>query len=241
MTFNNKDKSNIFINHYPSSGFLDFKNKIKNRLNILKQQSNKISSLNFQKINKTDIAKNKIYLTPRNQISVFKGVNFKTLKQMNESRKINKIKYINKDIFKNKSKDNNANINNNIITIKKQNHRKLKNSNKNINNQKNLNGKLNLTQNLQLNNPIITSSPIKINKIYVLNHDIKKEEKDFNLISSRKIIGNKRKKNNVSNNSFGNSFDILNKLNISSIRKKNKVNRPIHTSKTYSLNLTNKK
>ena len=241
VTYNNKDKNNIFISHCPSSGFLDFKNKIKSRLNILRSRSNKISSLNFQKINKTNIDMKKIYLTPRNQISVFKRANFKTLKQMDESKKTNKIKYINKDILKTKSKDNNININNNKISKEKINHLTQKKNNKARNNQGNVKGELNLTQNLQLNNSIISSSPIKINKIYVLNHNIKKEEKDFNVISNRKIIENIKKQNNISNNSFGNYFDILNKLNISSIRKRNKVDIPIHNYKTYSLNLINKK
>ena len=69
---------------------------------------------------------------------------------------------------------------------------------------------------------MITSSPLKINKIYVLNNHIKKISKDKNLTNSNlkknELIKRKRY---IANNLGDNSYDILNKLNLTSLIMKN--------------------
>ena len=96
----------------------------------------------------------------------------------------------------------------------------------------NIKQQLSLAQNLQINNPIISSSPIKINKIYVLNHNIKKINKDINISSSPRKVENKKRKKNILSNIFDKSYEILNKLNLGSNGTKNTFNQPIKNCKT---------
>ena len=88
---------------------------------------------------------------------------------------------------------------------------------------------------------MITSSPLKINKIYVLNNHIKKISKDNNLTNSNlkknELIKRKRY---IANNLGDNSYDILNKLNLTSLIKKNMAKNSISNYKTNFIVSTNK-
>ena len=228
-----KDIKNISLNHCPSTDILDFKNKIKNKLNTLnKHYISKIPFLNFKNLNKTDINKTKsIYLTPRNPIINIKGTSFQTFNKINESKKNKRENYIKNSItLKNISNSQNKS---NIIINEKTKNRSPKNNNIISNKTNNrIKKQLSMAQNLQINNPIISSSPIKINKIYVLNHNIKKINKDFNISSSLKIGEYKKRKRNITSNIFDNTYDVLNKLSLASNVSKKEFNQPINNCKT---------
>ena len=228
-----KDIKNISLNHCPSTDILDFKNKIKNKLNTLnKHYISKIPFLNFKNLNKTDINKTKsIYLTPRNPIINIKGTSFQTFKKISELKQNKRENYIKNSItLKNISNSQNKS---NIIINEKTKNRSPKNNNIISNKTNNrIKKQLSMAQNLQINNPIISSSPIKINKIYVLNHNIKKINKDFNISSSLKIGEYKKRKRNITSNIFDNTYDVLNKLSLVSNVSKKEFNQPINNCKT---------
>ena len=228
-----KDIKNISLNHCPSTDILDFKNKIKNKLNTLnKHYISKIPFLNFKNLNKTDINKTKsIYLTPRNPIINIKGTSFQTFNKISESKQNKRENYIKNSItLKNISNSQNKS---NIIINEKTKNRSPKNNNIISNKTNNrIKKQLSMAQNLQINNPIISSSPIKINKIYVLNHNIKKINKDFNISSSLKIGEYKKRKRNITSNIFDNTYDVLNKLSLVSNVSKKEFNQPINNCKT---------
>ena len=229
-----KDIKNISLSHCPSTGILDFKNKIKNKLNTLsKHYISKIPFLNFKKLNKTANNNNNIslYSTPRSPIINIKGKNYQAFINKSESKKKIKSKHIKNSItFKNllTSQNKSKIILNEKIKNKtpKNNNRILNKTNSNIKNQ------LNMAQNLQINNPIISSSPIKINKIYVLNHNIKKINKDFNISSSPKKTEYKKRKRNIISNIFDNTYEVLNKLSLEQNGSKKTFNQPINICKT---------
>ena len=229
----NIDNKNISLNHCPSTDILDFKNKIKNKLNVLNRHYiSKIPFLNFQNNNTTDINNKKsVYLTPRNQIINIKGASFRAFKQKSESKKKIQSKHIKNSItLKNLSNSQNKS---NIISNEKRKNKTPKNNNQKlqkINN--NIKQQLSLAQNLQINNPIISSSPIKINKIYVLNHNIKKINKDINISSSPRKVENKKRKKNILSNIFDKSYEVLNKLSLGTNGTKNTFNQPIKNCKT---------
>ena len=228
-----KDIKNISLNHCPSTDILDFKNKIKNKLNTLnKHYISKIPFLNFKNLNKTDINKTKsIYLTPRNPIINIKGTSFQTFNKISESKQNKRENYIKNSITL-KIISNSQNKSNLIINEKTKN-RSPKNNNIISNKTNNrIKKQLSMAQNLQINNPIISSSPIKINKIYVLNHNIKKINKDFNISSSPKIGEYKKRKRNITSNIFDNTYDVLNKLSLVSNVSKKEFNQPINNCKT---------
>ena len=228
-----KDIKNISLNHCPSTDILDFKNKIKNKLNTLnKHYISKIPFLNFKNLNKTDINKTKsIYLTPRNPIINIKGTSFQTFNKISESKQNKRENYIKNSItLKNISNSQNKS---NIIINEKTKNRSPKNNNIISNKTNNrIKKQLSMAQNLQINNPIISSSPIKINKIYVLNHNIKKINKDFNISSSPKIGEYKKRKRNITSNIFDNTYDVLNKLSLVSNVSKKEFNQQINNCKT---------
>ena len=229
----NKDIKNISLKHCPSTDILDFKNKIKNKLNKLsKHHISKIPFLNFQTLNKTEINKTKsIYLTPRNPIINIKGTRFQTFKKISEPKKNRRVNYIkNSNILKNLSNSQNKS---NIISNEKSKNRSPKNNNIILNKTNNsMKKQLSMAQNLQINNPIISSSPIKINKIYVLNHNIKKINKDLNISSSPKIREYKKRKRNIISNIFDNTYEVLNKISLVSNGTKKEFNQPIKNCKT---------
>ena len=229
----NIDNKNISLNHCPSTDILGFKNKIQNKLNVLNRHYiSKIPFLNFQNNNTTDINNKKsVYLTPRNQIINIKGASFRAFKQKSESKKKIQSKHIKNSItLKNLSNSQNKS---NIISNEKRKNKTPKNNNQKlqkINN--NIKQQLSLAQNLQINNPIISSSPIKINKIYVYNHNIKKINKDINISSSPRKVENKKRKKNILSNIFDKSYGVLNKLSLGSNGTKNTFNQPIKNCKT---------
>ena len=188
--------------------------------------------MNFQNLNKININKTKsIYLTPRNQNINIKGTSFQTFKRINESKKRIKANHIKNSItLKNLSSSQNKS---NIIINEKIKNRTPKNNNINLNRtNNNIKKQLSMAQNLQINNPIISSSPIKINKIYVLNHNIKKINKDFNISTSPRIGGYKKRKRNIISNILDKTCNSLNKLSLVSNGNKKEVNQPINNCKT---------
>ena len=110
---------------------------------------------------------NTIYLTPRNPIINIKGTSFQTFNKISESKQNKRENYIKNSItLKNISNSQNKS---NIIINEKTKNRSTKNNNIISNKTNNrIKKQLSMAQNLQINNPIISSSPIKINKIYVL-------------------------------------------------------------------------
>ena len=188
--------------------------------------------MNLKNLNKTDINKTKsIYLTPRNPIINIKGTSFQTFNKISESKQNKRENYIKNSItLKNISNSQNKS---NIIINEKTKNRSPKNNNIISNKTNNrIKKQLSMAQNLQINNPIISSSPIKINKIYVLNHNIKKINKDFNISSSLKIGEYKKRKRNITSNIFDNTYDVLNKLSLVSNVSKKEFNQPINNCKT---------
>ena len=240
-----KNNTKMPLNHSQSSRILNLKNKMVNKANALNNKSkSKIPFLNLTNINKNDTFNKKLLnLTPRNQINDIKICSYQKLgNKSGEKRKI-KNKTIDNNIFINKSKSKNINntINNanqtNIIKSKTVTNNKAKLRDRKIN----VKEQLTWTQNLQINNPLITSSPLKINKIYVLNNHIKKISKDKNLTNSNlkknELIKRKRY---IANNFGDNSYDILNKLNLTSLIKKNMSKNSIGNYQTNFIISTNK-
>ena len=167
-----------------------------------------------------------LYLTPRNQINDIKITNYHILHQNTEAKKrsINKTIFItnNSQIIINSKNKVNKNYN---IILKK---RKM-----------NIKQQLNRSTNFPLNNPLLSSSPVKINKIYFFNHKIKKIEKDNNISSKNLKIVNLKRKRNISNIIINKSYDILNNLNLASIGQKNISKSPISNYKSKFLILKN--
>ena len=219
---------NMFLNQCTSNGILDLKNKIEKKFNDLdKENKAKIPFLKMNHINKSDIYDKKIlYLTPRNQINDIKITNYHILHQNTEAKKrsINKTIFItnNSQIIINSKNKVNKNYN---IILKK---RKM-----------NIKQQLNRSTNFPLNNPLLSSSPVKINKIYFFNHKIKKIEKDNNISSKNLKIVNLKRKRNISNIIINKSYDILNNLNLASIGQKNISKSPISNYKSKFLILKN--
>lgn len=237
-----KNKNILFLNHCQSSGLLDFNNNIAKKINSINRPTkSKIPFINFNKINKTDTFNKKIYLTPRNPINDLKITNFQTFQKITGKKKLirnNKSvgnntlikrsntqnKIINNIIPKNKSKNNTTKNNNNILNKRRM----------------NIKNELSWTQNLQINNPIISNSPLKINKIYVLNHNIKKSEKDSNSLSSDIKTGIIKRRKKLITNNINKSYDIFNSLNLNSMLRKNRSNNCFHNCKTNFIFITNK-
>ena len=219
---------NMLLNQCTSNGILDLKNKIEKKFNDLdKENKAKIPFLKMNHINKSDIYDKKIlYLTPRNQINDIKITNYHILHQNTEAKKrsINKTIFItnNSQIIINSKNKVNKNYN---IILKK---RKM-----------NIKQQLNRSTNFPLNNPLLSSSPVKINKIYFFNHKIKKIEKDNNISSKNLKIVNLKRKRNISNIIINKSYDILNNLNLASIGQKNISKSPISNYKSKFLILKN--
>ena len=181
---NVNEKQNL--THCQSTDHAVLKNKMKSKLNSLKQNgvSKKSYFLNITKINKNDINHQKtLYYTSKNYLDNINRLNYNSLKQINKIRnrsridnnktlinsinKINDITHLNINDIKKRKIMNKTPKNNNIKNkIYQYGNRKIKNE---------------ITLTSYLDNPILTTSPVKINKIYVINHNIKKIEKDLNI------------------------------------------------------------
>ena len=217
-SLNNK---NIFLNYVASSGILDFKNKIVNKLNEFdKENKSKMPFLNLKNINDSDIYNRKIlYLTPRNQINDIKITNCQIFHNNTGTKK----KAKNKIIYNTNNNKSNKNSKNKIIKKYRIILQKRK---------KSIKQQLNSTTNISFNDPLIPSSPVKINKIYVINHKVKKIEKDNNFSYKMSKIANLKGKRNKSNIIANKSYDILNNLNnLTSTNKKIFSKSPINNYK----------
>ena len=239
-----KVNNKVSLNHSQSSCVLNLKNKISNQANVLNNKNkSKIPFLNLTNITKTDNCNKKLlYLTPRNQINDIKICTYQNLgNKTGEKRKV-KNKTIDNNTLINKSKRKNINntindaIPTDILKSKTVTNKRAKIPQRKIN----VKNQFSWTQNFQINNPLITSSPLKINKIYVLNNHIRKISKDKNLTTNLKKNEYIKRKRNMSNHLGDNSYDILNKLNLTSLIKKNMAKNSISNHKTNFIVSTNK-
>ena len=236
-----KDTRKISLNHCQSNGFLDlkldFKNIIASKLNSYNNQSkSRVPSLKLSNINKVVTYNKKLlYLTPRNQINEIKITNYQKFQNKVGVRKKNKN-------IKNKTEGNNtlsndSNKKNTNYTFNQKIHKdkpknqKIKSGNLSTKNIK-IKSQLTWTQNFQINEPLIPSSPLKINKIYVLNHNIKKMDKDQYIPSDVKTDRLIKRKRNISNKVADKSCDFFHQLNLSSIIRKNMSKHQINNCKT---------
>ena len=243
------DGQKISLLHCQSSGHLNLKNKIINKLKKIQQNENsKIfqTGLNISNVNKSDSQNKKLLcLTPHNNDDS-NNSNSQIFHKISGIKKKNKIKIVNKncDIMKNSSSNQNININNNFNEIKIIYKNKPKNSNSTNNNkniiiyrQQNLKNQLTWSQNNLINTSVNPNSPVKIRKINIKNKNIKNNNsKDMNTTNFSKNYGNiginNKRQRNERNNNVDKNKSITNKYSLTSIRKKNTINTCIKNSKT---------
>ena len=171
---------------------------------------------------------------------------FQTFQKIDDIRKMNKIKIINKNcpVMKNNSSNQNININNNFNQIKIIYKNKSKNTDIKKNNQNNmkpkLKNKLIWNQSQIINNIAMLNSPMVIKKININEKFMKSNghlKKASNNISKKGR--NSKKQNNCRINPIDKNNFILNKLSLTSIRRKKTFNTYINHSKANSNNSPN--
>ena len=248
----NFDGQKISLIHCQSTGHLNLKNKIINKLKKVKQNENsKIyqSGLNLSRTNKSASQNKKLLcLTPHNNNDDSNNSNNQTFHKISDIKKKNKIKIISKNchILKNSTNNQNININNNFNEIKIV----YKNKSKNINNVNNIKNKmiyrqqkfkneLTWSQNNLVNNSAMPSnSPLKIKKISMKNKNMKSNINinNMNTTNCSKNYGytgiNLKRQRNVRNNAIDKNNSITNKFSLTSIRRKNTINSYMKNSKS---------
>jgi hypothetical protein len=223
------------LNHCQSSGYLNLKNTIKNKLkNMNPYETSRISNntgLNLSNLNISAVqSKKKLCLTPKNNDSIRET--FQKISEINKNQKImNKnMKIMNKNmkIMKNYSSNQNININNNYNEIKiiyrqKPSNRNTKNNSNSNHGQPKLKNELTTSQKQLINNSIVPNSPSKINKLVIKS----KNKRSHKIIGNYNKINISKNLNNKINKSTKNS-PINNKFSLTSIRRKNTGNSFIH-------------
>ena len=255
----NLDGQNISLIHYQSTGHLNLKNKIINKLKKINQNDNSRSNHNHNGLNLSNVnnksatTNNKLLcLTPHNNDDSNNNqiVSYQTFQKISGIQKKNKIKIKNCNILKNSSNNQNININNNFNEIKIIYKNKSKNKvNNNVNHrQYRLNNELTWSQNQLINNSVIPNSPFKMNQINIKNKNMKsnKNLKSMNITNSSKNYGyaginTKRQRNMRNNNAIDKNSSIMNKFSLTSIRRKNTINTYIHDKNNNSPNSNNLK
>ena len=250
------DRKNVSLKHYQSSGHLNLKNKIINKLKkINKNECSRINQngLNLSNLNKTNKSaihnKKKLCLTPRNKINHDDNINniksYQTFQKIIDFKNNNKIKI--KNCYVLKSSSSNPNINNNSINEIFIN--KSKNNIKNIiYRQHKLKNELTWSQNQLINNSVMPNSPIRMKKRNInKNNNMKNNNnlKSMNITNSSKISGyagikNKRERN-VRANDIDKNNSLMSKFSLTSIRKKNTSNTDILNQDNNSPNSNNLK
>jgi len=224
------------LNHCQSSGHLNLKNTIKNKMkNEKPYETSRISNntgLNLSNLNISAVQSKKLLcLTPKSNDSIRE-----TFQKISEINKNHKIKILNKNmkILKNYSSNQNININNNYNEIKIIYRQKPKNRNTKANSNTNhgqlkLKNELTASQKQLINNSIIPNSPSKINKLIIKSKNKRSHKiiKNLNKINISKNSEITRNVNNKINKSTKNS-PINNKFSLTSIRRKNTGNSFIH-------------
>jgi hypothetical protein len=232
---NYNDQKNL--NHYQSSGHLNLKNAIKNKLKKMKPyETSRISNntgLNLSNLNISAVQSKKLLcLTPKTNGNIRE-----TFQKISEIKNKNKkIKVLNKNmnILKNYSSNQNININNNYNEIKIIYRQKPKNritqNNSNANQgQQKLKNELTTSQKQLINNSIIPNSPSKINKLMIKSQNKRSHKiiKNLNKINISKTSDITKNVNHNINKSTKNS-PTNNKFSLTSIRRKNTGNSFIH-------------
>ena len=243
------DEQKMSLIHCQSTGHLNLKNKIINKLKKLKQtEYSRINDtgLDLSNVNKSATQNKKLLcLTPHNNDDN-NITNYHSFNKISDIKKKNKIKIINKNfhIMKNSSNNQNININNNFneIQIIYKNKSKNKNSNNNkiiiTNRQQKLKKELTFNQNQIINNSDMPNSPQKIKKINIKSKNMKsnKNIKNMNTTNNSKNYGyislNNKRQRNIRNNVIDKNNSITNKFSLTSIRRKNTINTCINNSKT---------
>ena len=241
----------IYLIHCQSSGHLNLKNKIINKLNKIKQnetlRQNDNKELSLSNMNDLSIQNKKLLcLTPNNNSDDSHGLIYQSNNKKNDIKKKEKVKVGNKNnnnLMKNYS--NNQNIynynNSNDIKIiyKTSKNRIIKNNIIIHNKQKVVNNEFTWSHNPMRNNSITPNSFLNMNKHLLKNKNNKSNKilKDLNKTNISKNSGfnnvnNKRLRNVMSNNIIDKNSEIINKLNLTSIRTKNTINTNFNNSKS---------
>ena len=224
------------LNHCQSSGNLNLKNTIKDKLKKMKPyETSRISNntgLNISNLNISAVQSKKLLcLTPKNNDSIRE-----TFQKISDINKNKKIKILNKNmkILKNYSSNQNININNNYNEIKiiyrqKPKNRSTKNNSNANHRQQKLKSELTTSQKQLINNSIIPNSPSKINKLMIKSQNKRSHKiiKNLNKINISKTSDITKNVNNNINKSTKNS-PTNNKFSLTSIRRKNTGNSFIH-------------
>ncbi len=249
----NLEGQNISLIHCQSTGHLNLKNKIINKLKKKNQNDNSRSNHNNNGLNlsnannKSATTNNKLLcLTPHNNDDNINNqiVSYQTFQKISGIQKKNKIKIKNCNILKNSANNQNININNNFNEIKiiYKNKSKNKGNNNEKHRQHRLNNELTWSQNQLINNSIIPNSPLKMNQSNAKNKNMKsnKNLKSMNITNSSKNYGyagiNTKRQRNMRNNAVDKNISIMNKFSLTSIRLKNTINTYIHNKNNNSPN-----
>ena len=243
------DEQKLSLIHCQSTGHLNLKNKIINKLKKLKQtEFSKINEtgLDLSSANKSATQNKKLLcLTPHNNDENNNIIaNYHSFNKISDIKKKNKIKIINKNfnIMKSSSSNQNININNNFNEIQIIYKNKTKNKNANnknfiINRQQKLKNELTWNQSHIINNSVMPNSPIKIKKINIRNKNMKSNQNLTNMNttnnSKNNVCGvNNKRQRNIRNNVIEKNNSITNKFSLTSIRRKNTINTYINNCKT---------
>ena len=171
----NKDGQTASLIHCQSTGHLNLKNKIINKLKKINQnESSKINQngLNLSNLNnKSATQYKKMFLTPHNNNNDDNNnniINYQTFQKISDIKNNNKNKIKNSTILKNSSSNKNIDSNFNDITIIYKNKSK-KNINNNNHRQYKLKNELTWSKNQLINNSVIPISPLKMNRLNIKN------------------------------------------------------------------------
>jgi len=234
---NNSERKSYQLSHWQSTGHLNLKNKMINKLKKPSQDEITIKELNLSNLNVSPISpihsQKILCLTPFNN-NDNACLNFQTFQKFTDIKNKNQPKINHKNFKKMKNCLINQNINksNNFKGIKViyKNSSKNKIINKNSNNKnrhKDIKKELTWKQNLLINNHGILNSNVKIYKTkkIIINNKNNKELNKTNFGKSPKYnIENDKRKRKLLVNIVGKEHIIENK-SLNSIRKKNAISK----------------
>ena len=239
----NLDEKKTLI-HCQSTGHLNLKNKIINKLKKIKHNENSNvfqAGLNLSNVNKSATHKKLLCLTPHNN-NDSNNSNNQTFNKNSEYNKHNLIISKKCHIIKNSTSNQNININNNFNEIKiiyKNNPKNNNNVNKTNNTHKKIKNELACSQNNLMNNSCLpNNSAFKIKNINYKNKIMKRTINANNITTTNcsKNNGysgiNIKRQRNARNNVIEKNNSISNKFSLTSIRRKNTTNSYIKNSKT---------
>ena len=239
----NLDEKKTLI-HCQSTGHLNLKNKIINKLKKIKHNENSNvfqAGLNLSNVNKSATQKKLLCLTPHNN-NDSNNSNNQTFNKNSEYNKHNLIISKKCHIIKNSTSNQNININNNFNEIKiiyKNNPKNNNNVNKTNNTHKKIKNELACSQNNLMNNSCLpNNSAFKIKNINYKNKIMKRTINANNITTTNcsKNNGysgiNIKRQRNARNNVIEKNNSISNKFSLTSIRRKNTTNSYIKNSKT---------